>query len=96
MPKSKALSFAALALGIALFVLIFFPPSLYGCALPFVFVALFYGGIAYYKHRRDTRLVHQAEQEQLSMSNQLPPLPPMSSKSSSRLYVPPPLQHKNR
>ena len=86
MSKGKALSLAAIAV---LFAVLLLPVQL-GCALPFLGVAVFYGLVFYYKHRRDHRIVERAQQEHLAAPAPML-LPPMTSKGSNRLSVPPPL-----
>ncbi len=89
MSKSKAMLYAAVA---ALVACLFLPMQLYACFWVFLFVAAIYGCIGYYKHRRDSRLVQQVLQEQATASHELV-LPPMTSKGSNRLFVPPPLDN---
>jgi hypothetical protein len=86
MSKGKALSLAAIALLFAALLM----PVQFGCAAPFLGIALFYGAVAYYKHVRDVKIIHQAEQEQLAAPAPMV-LPPMTTKGSNRLFVPPPL-----
>lgn len=89
MSKGKALALAITALLIGC---LFLPAQIYGCFLPFLIIALFYGSVAWYKHHRDVRIIEQAEVEQLAVSAQMV-LPPMTSKGSNgRLFVPPPLK----
>lgn len=86
MSKGKALSLAAIAV---LFAVLLLPVQL-GCSAIFLGIALFYGLVFYYKHSRDTKIIHQAEQEQLAAPAPML-LPPMTTKGSNRLFVPPPL-----
>lgn len=90
MSKGKATLYAAIALLIGC---VFLPAQIYGCFWVFIGIAAIYGGIAYAKQRRDTKLIVEATQEQQSSSHELV-LPPMTSKGSNRLFVPPPLHNR--
>ncbi len=92
MSKGKALAFVALALFLAMLCL---PVHLYACMFPFIGAAMVFGAIAYAKYMRDRNMIASAKQEQLLASRQLPAPPPMSSKGSSRLFVPPPIDRRS-
>lgn len=88
MSKVKALW---LAIGSIVLVAVFMVAQQVTCMYMFVIFALVFGAIAFYKYARDARIVNQAETEQLQAADRLPLPPQMTSKGSSRLFVPPPL-----
>ena len=90
MSKAKAVTYAAVAAGFTLLILFFFPSAAFGCAFPFGLAALIFCAIAYAKHRRDVQIIRDAEWQRQHSRRVLPP-PAMSSKGSSRLFIPPPL-----
>ncbi len=85
MSKGKALGLTILC---GVFCVIFLFTPLYGCVFPFLIVGLVFGLIAYRKHQRDTNIITEAYQQQATTSRQLPE-PAMTSKGSTRLFVPP-------
>ncbi len=63
------------------------------CFVPFLISAIVFSLIVHSKHRRDLRIIHEAE-EHHHLAARLPAVkPPMSSQGSDRLFVPPPLEH---
>lgn len=88
MSKGKATLYAAIALLIGC---LFLPTQIYGCFWVFLVIAAIYGGIAYAKQRRDMKLMAETMQEHRAAPTPMM-LPPMTTKGSNRLFVPPPLE----
>ena len=57
----------------------------------FVASSALFLGLWFYRYQRDKNIIAQARQERLKPSQTTPTLPPMESKGSRRLFVPPPL-----
>ncbi len=90
MSKTKMLLWAAMWVGIAILFLFW---HAYACTFVLLLIACPFAVIASLKHRRDRRIIHEAE-EVHHLAARLPAVkPPMSSQGNDRLFVPPPLQH---
>lgn len=90
MSRNQALSSAIVSGMLALGCLLL---HLGACFVPFLISAIIFSLIVNSKHRRDLRLIHEAE-EVHHLATRLPAVkPPMSSQGNERLFVPPPLRH---